>query len=113
MKKPTKPQIAAMREIMQAGGAIASGDWIRGSGRHVTKRPVPPLFREVWATEAGCLRGFAKQAANRLLRKRPRVKRLIVPADVRAVNKLLKGPPLPVFASVDAYAAHLFGRGEA
>jgi len=89
MKKPTRPQIAAMRELMQAGGAVASGDWIRGSGRHVTKRPIPPYFKEVWAAEVNYLRGLAKRAATRLIRKRPRVKRLIIPADVRAVNKLL------------------------
>jgi hypothetical protein len=89
MKKPTKTQRAAMREIMQAGGAVASGDWVRGSGRHVTKRPVPPLFKEIWAADVAYLRGFAKRTAGRLLRKRPRVKRVIIPADVRAVNRLL------------------------
>lgn len=40
---------------------------------------------------------------------------LAVEQDVRALcaHLLDEGPPLPVYPSVDAYAAHLFGRGEA
>ena len=56
-------------------GAIAASDWVDNLHR---KRPLPAGCREVLACEVGKLTGRAREAAERLLRARPRVRKIIV-----------------------------------
>ena len=92
MKRPTKTQRESICEILQLGGAVASGDWTRGRGNYISKRPIPPLFKEVYvdSREFAELKGYARRASIRLLKRRPRVQRVIVPDNIRAINKLTK-----------------------
>ena len=93
MKRPTKPQRESIVEIMHYHkGAVASGDWTRGRGNYINKRVIPPLFKEVYvdSREFNELKGFARRASTRLLKRRPRVQRMIVPDNIRAVNKIVK-----------------------
>ena len=85
--KATKKQKEAISEIMARGGSIPSGDWIYGSGRYISSRPIPVGFQRIDASEIASLKGFARKSAEKLLKRRPRVRLLIVPLDTRFVLK--------------------------
>ena len=82
-------------EIANAGGAIAASDWTLGTGNFISKRPIPLHCREIDASEADTLRGRSGQAARRLLRARPRVRKLIIVADWRKLNRATRQPGAP------------------
>ena len=90
MRKITKSQIEKIKTIMSYGGAMPSGDWTTGRGNYINKMPIPPLFTEIYVYQVNELKGFAKKAVTKLLKKRPRIQRVIVPQNIRAVNKVLK-----------------------
>jgi len=56
-------------------GAVAASDWVDDLRR---KLPIPRGCREVLACEVGRLTGRARVAAERLLKARPRVRKIIV-----------------------------------
>jgi hypothetical protein len=85
--KATKKQKEAISEIMARGGSIPSGDWIYGTGRYISSRPIPVGFQKIEACEISSLKGFARKSAENLLKSRPRVRRLIVPANIRFIRK--------------------------
>ena len=85
--KATKKQREAISEIMARGGAIPSGDWIYGTGRYISSRPIPVGFQRIDASEVTRLKGFARKSAENLLKSRPRVRLIIVPQDTRFVMK--------------------------
>jgi len=102
-------------QIHENGGAIASSDWITGSGRFIKQRPIP-VFCELielypahhlsdgyrvddkyyqllpdgrWGDEVE-LKGFAAGGVSKLLKRRPRVRRLVVMTDVRGFRRAMK-----------------------
>lgn len=85
--KATKKQQEAIAEIMAMGGSIPSGDWIYGSGRYISSRPIPVGFQKIEAAEIANLKGFARKSAEKLLKSRPRARLLIVPLDTRFILK--------------------------
>ena len=56
-------------------GAIAASDWVDNLHH---KLPIPRGCREVLACEVNRLTGRARDAAERLLKARPRVRKIIV-----------------------------------
>lgn len=103
------------KEIERRGGAVASGDWVTGSGRHVSRRAIPRYCIRVEVREAHTdwsgrwwprsyrlideegqtgdrveLRGYGAAAAARLLKSRPAVKRLVVLTDIRGYRRAIK-----------------------
>jgi hypothetical protein len=56
-------------------GALAASDWV---DRLHHKLPLPKGCREVLACEVGRLTGRAREAAERVLKARPRVRKIIV-----------------------------------
>jgi len=91
-------------EISNQGGAVPSGDWVNGSGNYVTARPTPPFCVKVrvigplefvidngkYGWEDPKLKAYAVNAAKRLLKKRPRVTKIILLNDKRGLNKALR-----------------------
>jgi hypothetical protein len=77
-------------EIAKRGGAIAAGDWTRGTGNFISKRAIPAMCREIDADQIGSLRGKSAAAARKLLKTRPKVRKLIVVTDWRNLNKVAK-----------------------
>jgi len=75
-------------EIAQRGGAVAAGDWTTGTGNYIHKRAIPSLCEEIKASEVATLPGKSGLAARRLLKKRPRIRKLIVVTNWRELNKL-------------------------
>jgi len=73
-------------EILNLGGAVKASDWTTGSGNFISKRPIPAGCREIYASQVETLKGFSKIAAKRVLRNSPRVQKIIVVDDVRAVR---------------------------
>jgi hypothetical protein len=60
-------------------GALAASDWVDAFHR---KLPIPRGCREVLACEVGRLTGRAREAAERVLKARPRVRKIIVKENV-------------------------------
>jgi hypothetical protein len=56
-------------------GAVAASDWVDALHRRL---PIPRGCREVLACEVGRLTGPARDAAERLLRARPKVRKIII-----------------------------------
>ena len=81
-----KTQIAI---IARRGGAIASGDWTTGTGNYVSKRAIPQGCVEMEKEKLASFDGPArsKKAAERLLKKRPLVKKLILVTDWKLAKK--------------------------
>ena len=77
-------------EIADLGGAIASSEWVTGSGNYIKKRPIPFLCKEIDVSDISSLKGRSHTAARRLLKLRPRIRKMIVVSDWRKLNKLLK-----------------------
>jgi len=77
-------------EIADQGGAIASSDWTTGSGRYISKRPIPNLCAEIYADDVESLVGKSKTAAMKLLKSRPRVQKIIFVSNWRKLNKMIK-----------------------
>ena len=77
-------------EIYNKGGAVASSDWMRGSGNFVAARPTPEKCVKILAKNIGELCGFSKRAVQELLLERPRVRKVIVVKDWQAVRQLAK-----------------------
>jgi len=56
-------------------GAIAASDWVDALHR---KLPIPKSCREILACQVGRITGPARAAAERLLKSRPRVRKIII-----------------------------------
>lgn len=77
-------------EIANQGGAIASGDWTTGTGRFISKRPIPEFCKEITTAEVKTLKGKSKVAATKLLKARPKIAKLIVVHDWRSLGRVVK-----------------------
>jgi len=78
-------------EIYNCGGAVAAGDWKRGSGNYVSSRPVPQKCVKITSTYEDIMRlpnPKSREAAAMLLIGRPKVRKLIVVKDWEEVEKL-------------------------
>jgi hypothetical protein len=76
-------------EILSKGGAVPSGEWKTGTGRFVSKRPIPEGCIEVKVEEIqNRLFGMSRDYAKNLLALRPKTKKLIVVNDHRLLEKL-------------------------
>jgi hypothetical protein len=77
-------------EILQCGGAVAAGDWKRGTGNYTQPRPVPQKCVKINSTEIESLEHpESRRAAFRLTVERPKVRKLIVVKDWDAVAALV------------------------
>ena len=78
-------------EIYNCGGAVAAGDWKRGSGNYVSSRPVPQKCVKITSNSDDIMRlpnPKSREAAAMLLIGRPKVRKLIVVKDWEEVEKL-------------------------
>lgn len=100
-----KKSLSNAKEIYTRGGAVAASDWTNGSGRYISKRTLPPFCIEVCVFPDGdgfyqdfdrhhwhipVLPVYAKRAAEKLLKERPKVKKIILMVDRRGFKKALK-----------------------
>ena len=80
-------------EIAKRGGAVASGDWVKGTGNYVTKRAIPQLCREIEIIPAlnhGTMDKRSLAAVEKLHAERPRVRRCIIIANWPAVDSIIE-----------------------
>ena len=100
-------------EIERAGGVVKSSDWITGSGRHISKRPIPEFCREIETADLDNVypvidwskpyeaRQIGERAAldipkvhkariKRFLKFNPKVRKVIYVSDIRGFNKAKK-----------------------
>jgi hypothetical protein len=90
-KKVNKVNIQGISEIVNQGGAVMASEWTNGAGRHTTKRGVPHFCSEIWADHAEIeLKGEALKTAKRLIKKHPRVQKLIVCVDMRSAKRAIR-----------------------
>jgi hypothetical protein len=82
-------------EIFNKGGAVASSDWMRGSGNFVSARPTPEKCVKIVVGKKDCnfgelslLCGEARKAVSELLFKRPKIRKVIVVKDWDEVKEL-------------------------
>ena len=74
-------------EIEDQGGAVPASYWVTGSGRYISRRPVPAYCAEVLARDIGNLKGKTRKTAEKLLRESPRIQKLIAVVDRRGLNR--------------------------
>ena len=91
MRKFNKVQISNLEYVLRHGGVIPSSEWTNGSGRYVTRRALPPFCELIDVWDVRNLRGEVRRNADRLLRKRPRVQRLVVVTNLRGARAAVKG----------------------
>jgi hypothetical protein len=86
-----KPQAEALSSILESGGVVASSEWTNGSGRHITRRTVPPYCEllEAWQAESH-LRGEVRRSFERLRRMRPRIQRVVAVTDLRGARRAMQ-----------------------
>ena len=89
IKTLTKSQKNAV-EIYNRGGAILASEWTTGSGRYVSKRPIPAGCIEVSVSDASALRGAIGKRIRGLLKMHPKAQKLIVVDNVRLVGQWQK-----------------------
>ncbi len=77
-------------EIYNRGGAILASEWTTGSGRYVSKRPIPNGCKEVSVSDASALRGATGKRVRHLLKMHPRARKLIVVSNRRLVSQWQK-----------------------
>ena len=87
----TKPQRASIAELLARGGVAPTSEWTNGQGRYTSRRAVPPHAAVIKSSGVASLRGEVRRNAERLLRARPRVVRLVVVTDLRAARRAVKG----------------------
>ncbi len=75
-------------QIAAKGGAIASSDWVRGSGNYVSKRPIPANCIEVDYDRLDKLCERSRIAAQAVIADRPRVRKIIAIANWEAIECL-------------------------
>ena len=82
----TKTQRAALRDLMQAGGAVITSEWTTGAGKRTTRRTIPPFCQRIkrWQSKAYPVR------IQRLFEKHPRCEAVIAIVDMRAARRTLK-----------------------
>ena len=108
-----KRTLSNSKEIYTRGGAVAASDWTSGSGRYITKRAIPPFCVEVnvdfyfrniddeklkqiplfnvWSEpKLEKLPVYAMKAVKKLLKERPKIKKIILMVDRRGFKKALK-----------------------
>ena len=91
MQKLRKPQIEALSSILASGGVVPSSEWTNGSGRHTTRRTVPPHCELLdWWKARQQLRGEVGSALKRLLKARPQILRVVAVTNLRAARKAVK-----------------------
>jgi hypothetical protein len=76
-------------EIMRCGGAVAAGDWKRGTGNFTQPRPVPQKCVKISTADIETLNHpHSRHAALQLTVGRPKVRKIIVVNDWDAVLQL-------------------------
>ena len=102
-----KRALSNAKEIYTRGGAVAASDWTNGSGRYITKRTIPPFCIEVCVFPDSdgeelyqdldrhhwhfpVLPVYAKKAAKKLIKERPKVEKIVLMVDRRGLRKALK-----------------------
>lgn len=83
-------EIATDQRVTSFAGAIPSSRWITGSGRYVSKRPIPPHCEEMTIGDAKKIGGKTEKAVKRMLKVYPKCRKCIVVTDWRAVGRLIK-----------------------
>ena len=80
--KVTRDDVELAELMASMGGAVPASAWVKGSGRHVFKRPVP-----AWAREE--TRDFVRSPAAKRLFKYTRARIAVTarPATIRAIVK--------------------------
>jgi hypothetical protein len=73
-------------EIARQGGAIASSDWITGSGNFIKKRAIPSNCMEAVAKDLTQMPERSRRACEAILAKRPRVRAFVVIKNWNAVE---------------------------
>ena len=80
-------RVELLRDFLDVGYAMAASRWTTGTGRHITRRPLPPYVTEIDASQIDSLKGTAAKDARNLLRNSPRTRKILFVDDVRAANR--------------------------
>jgi len=86
MKPLLKSQLGALQELLDAGGAVIGSRWTTGSGKHTSRRTIPPFCSRIpnW---------FAYNQPERIkkvFRRHPKCEYVIAVTDMRKARKALK-----------------------
>jgi hypothetical protein len=79
----------ALEILAQHKGIVLSSEWVRGSGRYVSRRPVPTgcVERETWQGDRG-LSEPSRKLYNDFVKSHPRAKKVILIVDWEYVEAL-------------------------
>lgn len=85
-----KATIKNAKEILDKGGVIKVSDWTTGSGRYVSKRPIPAFCCEIEKGKLYRLTGEVAQKVNQFAENNPRVKKFIYVSDKDGLEKAIE-----------------------
>lgn len=86
MKPLLKSQLNALRELMDAGGAVIGSRWTTGSGKNTSRRTIPPFCSRI----PNWIAYNQPERIKKVFRKHPRCEYLIAVTDMRKARKALK-----------------------
>jgi|GEM_PF-5121244 len=78
-------------QIFTRGGVIPAGEWVTGTRGYTNSRPVPVHCSKIrvheisWLKKTGRLHPSVVQAAETLIKQRPKVQKLVIVRDYDAV----------------------------
>jgi hypothetical protein len=78
-------------ELLERGGVVAASDWVTGSKRFVSSRPIPTLCEKFEVKDAKYfpLAKPVSEALESLLAERPNVKKVVAVTDDRKAELLI------------------------
>jgi hypothetical protein len=90
MKPLLKSQLNALRELMDAGGAVIGSQWTTGSGKNTSRRTIPPFCSRIPRQEHYWIAYNRPERIKKVFCKHPRCEYLIAVTDMRKARKALK-----------------------
>lgn len=90
---PTKPQIENLIQLLDRGGVVPSSEWTNGSGRFITKKALPPSASRMTIEDAlgdDEIRGEVRRNLERLHKRRPQLRRVVIITDLRAARAMVR-----------------------
>jgi hypothetical protein len=84
--KITKPQAAALRELLHFGGQVKASEWTNGSGRNITARTIPPFCERVERYK----KHLYPKRIKSVFEHQPRVQAVVAVVNMRGAKAALK-----------------------
>jgi hypothetical protein len=86
---PTRPQLAALSDLLEMGGQVITSQWTTGVGRYIKRRTVPIGCIRITRDQLELGRPMPHRLRN-LFFKYPRAQAIIAVEDLKASKRLVK-----------------------